>query len=256
MSLQEYVRSQERESVRPRHATTMLNVLNPFDPLQPFPPAEKALDDPNGLIAVGGCLSPQRLENAYRNGIFPWFGKNEPILWWSPDPRLVLRPDQLKVSRSLRKCLRRGEFEFSFDRDFSGVIEACAEPRADSESTWITAEMRSAYLNLHRLGWAHSFEAWQDGRLVGGLYGVALGQVFFGESMFHRVSNASKAALVYACQCLGTWGYRLIDCQVYTEHLASLGAQSIPRTAFLARLRELRGAAVSAAAWQSEAVPR
>ncbi|MGZ8215860.1 leucyl/phenylalanyl-tRNA--protein transferase [Methylomagnum sp.] len=228
----------------------MLTVLNPFDKHQPFPPVDKALDEPNGLLAVGGCLSPQRLESAYRHGIFPWFGKDEPILWWSPDPRLVLRPADVRISRSLRKRLKRGEFRFSFDLCFETVVDACAAPRPYAPGTWITPEMKRAYANLHELGLAHSFEAWQGEELVGGLYGVAVGRVFFGESMFHRATDASKAAFAFACGLLAEWGYELIDCQVYTDHLASLGAEEIPRAAFIQLLKDHCGRAASGHAWR------
>jgi leucyl/phenylalanyl-tRNA--protein transferase len=228
----------------------MLTVLNPFDRNQPFPDPETALAEPNGLLAIGGCLSAQRLENAYRDGIFPWFGRGEPILWWSPDPRLVLWPDRMRVSRSLSKRLKRGEFRLEFDTDFETVINNCAKSRPGSKGTWISSEMKSAYVDLHRRGLAHSFEAWQDGRLVGGFYGVALGQVFFGESMFHRVTDASKAALALGCERLVEWGYGLIDCQVYTDHLASLGAEEIPRAEFLTLLNVLREQPVSEEAWK------
>ncbi len=211
----------------------MLTVLNPFDRNQAFPDVELALREPNGLLAVGGCLSTQRLRNAYRHGIFPWYGDNEPILWWSPNPRLVLRPERIKVSRSLGKRLKRGEFRFSYDACFERVVDACAEPRPMALGTWITPEMKQAYGELHALGLAHSFEAWRDDELLGGLYGVALGRVFFGESMFHRATDASKAAFVFAAECLARWGYALIDCQVHTHHLASLGAEDISRVEFI-----------------------
>lgn len=228
----------------------MLTVLNPFDRNQPFPDVEKALQEPNGLLAVGGCLSARRLENAYRHGIFPWFGENEPILWWSPDPRLVLWPERVRISRSLRKRLKRGEFRFAFDTRFEQVLEACSEPRPYSAGTWITPEMKRAYLELHVQGLAHSFEAWQDNALVGGLYGVALGRVFFGESMFHRVTDGSKAAFAFACACLARWNYGLIDCQVYTQHLASLGAEEIPRAEFIRLLKGYCDQPVSEEAWK------
>jgi leucyl/phenylalanyl-tRNA--protein transferase len=227
----------------------MLTVLNPQWPEQAFPPVETALEAPNGLLAVGGCLTPQRLANAYRQGIFPWFNPDEPILWWSPDPRLILLPERLKVSRSLGKRLRRGDFQFSFDTAFSEVMAACAAPRAGVSGTWISADMRVAYAELHRLGVAHSFEAWQDGQLVGGLYGVAMGRVFFGESMFYRVTDASKAAFVFACEQLDRWGYRLIDCQVHTPHLQSLGASEIPRPEFSALLLRHCAESVPECAW-------
>jgi len=229
----------------------MLTVLNPFDRNQRFPPVEKALLEPNGLLAVGGCLSPERLVNAYRHGVFPWFGELEPILWWSPDPRLVLWPERIKISRSLRKRLNRGEFGFSFDRCFETVLEACSEPRRDAAGTWITPAMKRAYVELHRRGLAHSFEAWQGDRLVGGLYGVAIGRVFFGESMFHRVTDASKAAFAFSCESLSRWNYALIDCQVHTHHLESLGAEEIPRAEFVRLLKDYYDQPISPKAWQS-----
>ncbi len=197
-----------------------------------FPPVEQALRDPNGLLAMGGDLHPQTLLEAYRQGIFPWYEAGQPILWWSPDPRLVLYPERLKVSRSLRKVLRAGRFEIRFDTAFDAVIEGCAAPRPGQSGTWITEEMKAAYRRLHRLGHAHSAEAWQDGELAGGLYGVALGGVFFGESMFTRVSDASKAAFTTLVRHLQNWGYTLIDCQVTTDHLLRLGAEEVPRRRF------------------------
>jgi leucyl/phenylalanyl-tRNA--protein transferase len=229
----------------------MLVVLNPFDRNQAFPDVEQALEEPNGLLAVGGCLSPRRLENAYRSGVFPWFGKNEPILWWSPDPRLVLWPEKLKISRSLGKRLKHREFQFSVDFCFEKVLDGCAEPRRYCHETWITDEMRLAYLELFKLGLAHSFEAWSQGELIGGLYGVAIGQVFFGESMFHRVTDASKAAFAFACGRLMEWGYRLIDCQVHTHHLVSLGAEKISRSEFVKLLQEFCDQAVRPEAWKT-----
>lgn len=231
----------------------MLTVLNPQDRAQMFPSVERALSEPNGLLAVGGCLASDRLINAYRCGIFPWYGEDEPILWWSPDPRLVLRPAALHLSRSMGRCMRRQAFAFSFDRDFAAVLKACAEPRGPGVGTWLNAEMIRAYEELHAIGVAHSFETWQSGVLVGGMYGVALGRVFFGESMFHRVSNASKAAMAYACACLRHWGFELIDCQVYTPHLASLGAEEMPRRAFIAEIESLRDRKVSRKAWLDSA---
>ncbi|QJD30217.1 leucyl/phenylalanyl-tRNA--protein transferase [Methylococcus geothermalis] len=228
----------------------MLTLIDPNNERQEFPPAERALKEPNGLLAVGGSLSVARLERAYRRGIFPWYGDGDPILWWSPDPRLVLLPENLRISRSLRKALRRQLFQFSFDRAFDAVITACAEPRRESEGTWLTAEMQSAYVAFHRAGFAHSFEAWQDGRLVGGLYGVAMGRIYYGESMFHRVTDASKAALVFAVACLSNWGYRMIDCQVYSSHLASLGASSVPRSQFEAWVGRYSEMPVHPDAWQ------
>lgn len=228
----------------------MFAILDPHDRAQPFPPVASALAEPNGLLAAGGCLSPERLRNAYRHGIFPWFNAGEPILWWSPDPRWVLAPEAVKVSRSLGKRLRRGDFAFSYDRAFDAVILACSAPRTGAGGTWLTPEMLRAYGHLHRLGLAHSFETWRDGELVGGLYGVAIGQVFFGESMFHRAADASKVAFVLGCRQLAAWGYRLIDCQVHTPHLESLGAGDISRQMFTELLEHHCEAPVAASAWQ------
>jgi leucyl/phenylalanyl-tRNA--protein transferase len=214
----------------------MLTLLNPRDPEQPFPDPSEAELEPNGLLAVGGDLSVPRLLSAYRAGIFPWYSTGQPILWWSPDPRTLLFPERLRVSRSLRKTLVKGRFLATIDRDFDGVIAACAAPRGDQAGTWILPEMMRAYRRLHRLGLAHSVEVWAAGALVGGLYGVALGRVFFGESMFSRQSDASKAALVHLCHRLHQWGYRLIDCQLETDHLLRLGAEPVPRAAFRALL--------------------
>ncbi len=205
----------------------------------PFPPPERALKDPNGLLAAGGDLSPERLLAAYRRGIFPWYGESEPILWWSPDPRMVLVPSELVVSRSLSKTLRNTAYEIRFDSSFEAVMRACAEPRPGQPGTWITQEMIAGYGSLHRMGYAHSVETWIDGELAGGLYGVALGRMFFGESMFSRRSNASKIALVALVERLKAEGVGLVDCQVHTQHLASLGARDIPRARFLRRLAEL-----------------
>ncbi|MGD8909252.1 MAG: leucyl/phenylalanyl-tRNA--protein transferase [Chromatiales bacterium] len=207
------------------------------EPNAPFPDVSLAEREPNGLLAVGGDLSPQRIINAYQQGIFPWFSEGEPILWWSPDPRTVLFPDRIKISRSLRKLLRKKPFKLSFDRDFGGVIQACAEPREHSPGTWLLPEMIEAYQHQHAMGLAHSVEVWQDKKLVGGLYGVAIGAVFFGESMFSRIPDSSKIALVHLSRTLRAWGFKMIDCQVYTQHLASLGAQEIPRQAFCRNLK-------------------
>ncbi len=205
--------------------------LSPNDP-DDFPDVELALRDPDGLLAVGGDLSVERLLAAYRRGIFPWYSEEQPILWWSPDPRSVLFPDKLHVSRSLRRTLRQGRFEVTLDREFAAVIQACSEPRPGQPGTWITGEMQEAYLGLHQAGHAHSVETWLDGKLVGGLYGVAIGRVFFGESMFSRVSDASKVAFVYLVRHLQQHGFELIDCQIQTPHLDSLGAELIPRSRF------------------------
>jgi len=200
-----------------------------------FPPPELA--EPDGLLAVGGDLSPRRLLLAYSMGIFPWFSEDQPILWWSPDPRLVLLPEELKVSRSLRQPMRRGHFTVTMDEAFPAVIDACAGVHTERDgSTWITQEMREAYVELHRLGFAHSVETWYEGELAGGLYGLALGGAFSGESMFSTVSDASKAALVVLVEELEARGMGLIDCQVKTTHLVSLGAREVPRREFLERL--------------------
>jgi leucyl/phenylalanyl-tRNA--protein transferase len=207
----------------------MLYLLDSTPPDTPFPNVEQAETEPNGLLAVGGDLTPQRLVNAYRRGVFPWYNAGQPILWWSPDPRLVLFPERLHVSRSLRKTLRRGVFRVTMDRDFDAVIHACAAPRAADSGTWLVEEMILAYLRLHQGGLAHSVEVWAGDELAGGLYGVSLGRVFFGESMFSRRSDASKVATWYLTRRLCSWGYRVIDCQMYTEHLVRLGAEEIPR---------------------------
>ena len=201
-----------------------------------FPDPQYALVEPDGLLAVGGDLSPARLLNAYRQGIFPWYSDGQPILWWSPNPRAVLYPANLRVSRSLRKTLRKQPFRVSIDTAFSAVIEACSESRPGQEGTWITEEMKQAYNELHRIGFAHSVECWVDETLVGGLYGVSLGKVFFGESMFTRRTDASKLAFVHLIEQLKRWNFELVDCQVHTEHLASLGAEDIPRERFLEQL--------------------
>jgi leucyl/phenylalanyl-tRNA--protein transferase len=204
-----------------------------------FPPLERALRRPNGLLAAGGDLSPQRLLRAYRRGIFPWYSPGDPILWWSPDPRTVLFPAELHIGRTLRKTLRKRAFEVRADTAFATVIERCGEPRPGQSGTWITDEMKQAYIGLHALGLAHSVESWREGELVGGLYGVALGRVFFGESMFSRASDASKVAFVHLVRQLVAWEFALIDCQMRTELLASFGARPIPRPEFTRRVAEL-----------------
>jgi leucyl/phenylalanyl-tRNA--protein transferase len=198
-----------------------------------FPPPSEALTEPNGLLAAGGDLSPDRLLSAYSQGIFPWYSEGQPILWWCPDPRAVLWPGELRVSRSLHRSVRNRGFEFKVNTAFDAVVAACAEPRSYGSGTWITAEMAEAYGRLHALGWAHSFESWHAGRLVGGLYGVALGKIFFGESMFSRTTDASKVALVHAMELLVAAGIELVDCQVASAHTASLGAVDIGRERFL-----------------------
>lgn len=216
----------------------MRGVIPFLGPHDPFPPVSKALRSPNGLLCAGADLSPERLLDAYAKGIFPWFSEGEPILWWSPHPRMVLFPAELKVSRSLRKAVARGTFETRFDTAFAEVMRACAEPRDGQAGTWIVPEMVAAYTRLHERGFAHSVESWRDGRLAGGLYGILLGRVFFGESMFSRETDASKVALVKLVARLQALGVGLVDCQQATRHLASLGAREIPRREFAQRLAE------------------
>lgn len=197
-----------------------------------FPPLETALREPNGLLAAGGDLRPERLLAAYRHGCFPWYQDGQPLLWWSPDPRTVLFPYELHVSRSLRKRMRHGDYRVTFDKAFAEVIQGCAGPRSYADGTWITTPMQDAYVRLHEMGVAHSVEVWQQGQLVGGLYGLAMGELFFGESMFSRATDASKVGFVTLVERLREWGFALIDCQMPTRHLESFGARSIPRAAF------------------------
>jgi len=216
-----------------------------------FPPVENALVDPNGLLAAGGDLSPRRLELAYRSGIFPWYD-DPPILWWAPDPRAVLFPDKLHMSRSLRRVVRSGRYRVTFDQRFRQVIQHCAGWRPYARGTWITPEMERAYVHLHALGLAHSVECWEDETLVGGLYGIAIGRLFFGESMYSHRTDASKVALVQLVEWLTEWGYALIDCQLPNDHLRSLGAEEIPRSRFQEYLDEyLDYAGAIAAGWTS-----
>ena len=204
-----------------------------------FPPVETALAEPNGLLAMGGDLSVERLLDAYRHGIFPWFNAGEPILWWSPDPRMVLVPAEVRVTRSLARRMRNAGFELRVDTAFAAVMRACAEPREGAGGTWISPAMVVAYTRLFEAGYAHSVETWRDGRLVGGLYGVAIGRMFYGESMFSHEPDASKVALVRLAWQLQRWEFGLIDCQMETAHLASMGARTLPRAAFVAQLAEL-----------------
>jgi leucyl/phenylalanyl-tRNA--protein transferase len=216
----------------------------------PLPPVEQALGRPNGLLAAGGGLSVRRLVEAYSHGCFPWFSQGEPVLWWSPDPRMVLVPAELHVPRSLQRRMRRGDIVVTADVAFADVIAACAEPRDDQGGTWITREMISAYLDLHAAGFAHSVEAWQGGLLVGGVYGVSLGRAFFGESMFTRVPDASKIALVALVGQLLRWEFGVIDCQMKTEHLARFGAREIPRATFVRQLARLVAQPAPLAPWR------
>lgn len=216
-----------------------------------FPPAEKALTNPNGLLAVGGDLTVRWLLAAYRSGVFPWFDDDAgPIMWWSPNPRAVLFPDELKVSRRLERRLRGGAFTVTLDRAFGEVVKACAAPRSYARGTWITPRMQRAYRRLHRSGYAHSIEVWHDTDLVGGLYGVSLGGMFFGESMFFRETDASKVALVHLVRHIERWGFSLLDCQVMNPHLQSLGAREIPRSEFLERLEANQSVETRSGPWQ------
>jgi len=207
------------------------------DPPDAFPDIESAFDMPDGLLAAGGDLSPERLLYAYQHGIFPWYDSGQPILWWSPDPRCVIRPHEFHISRRLRRSLSRSKLEVSFNQAFNDVIAACAEDRIGQQGTWITDDMTDAYTRLHGEGWAHSIEIWQENSLVGGLYGLAIGQAFFGESMFSRQTNASKAAMLALCQQMVLNDFEILDCQVESPHLISLGASLMPRNKFAAVLR-------------------
>lgn len=216
-----------------------------------FPPPEHALREPDGLLAVGGDLSPQRLLAAYRRGIFPWFGEDDPILWWSPDPRCVFRTDALHIPQRLIRSLRRSGWTLSVDAAFAAVIDACAAPRADTAGTWITAAMRAAYLHLHELGHAHSFEVWEGTRLIGGMYGVAVGELFAGESMFSAASGGSRTALLTAARLLSGWGWPLIDAQVANPHLLRMGAIELPRRRFLDSVATLGACAGRPGCWDA-----
>ena len=231
----------------------MISWLNPGDP---FPPAETALSDPNGLLCVGLEVTPELVLVAYERGIFPWYSEGQPVLWWSPDPRMVLLPHNFRLHRSLRKSLRHCEYEIRVDTSFDAVMRACADPRLEQGGTWISEAIIAAYSALHHAGFAHSVETWMDGELVGGLYGIALGRVFFGESMFVRRTDASKIAFAHLVTQLKRWQFELIDCQQETEHLASLGAAPISRKEFLDALKRLvpeDAFSVRAGAWNFDA---
>ncbi|MBI3525211.1 MAG: leucyl/phenylalanyl-tRNA--protein transferase [Betaproteobacteria bacterium] len=223
----------------------------------PFPSVEKALRQPNGLLCGGGDLSSERLIEAYRHGIFPWYAPGEPLLWWSPNPRMVLFPAELKVSRSLARTLKNADYQIRLDSAFAQVIAACAAPREEGGGTWISAEMQAAYLRLHDLGYAHSVETWMiDGgnrTLAGGLYGIAIGRVFYGESMFSRRTDASKIALAHLCRLLEQRSFAVIDCQMNTPHLASLGAREILRSEFVAGLTRWSVEGDAAGRWPMDA---
>jgi leucyl/phenylalanyl-tRNA---protein transferase len=218
---------------------TNIRWIGPDDGPDALPDGAAALAHPNGLLAAGGSLEPDWLLAAYRRGIFPWYEDGQPILWWCPNPRAVLLPDELHVARSLRRTLRARRYVVTADRAFAAVVDACAAPRRYTDATWITAEMAAAYKQMHTLGWAHSFETWHEGRLAGGVYGISIGRVFFGESMFARERDASKVALARAVEFLRARGCALIDCQLPSSHVTSLGARTMPRDAFLQQLAML-----------------
>lgn len=222
--------------------------LNPHDPTD-FPDVALALHDPDGLLAVGGDLSIERLLAAYQRGIFPWYSGDQPILWWSPDPRSVLFPNKLHMSRSLRKTLRKQQYKITLDTAFADVIHACSQPREGDPGTWITDEMQQAYIRLHQAGFAHSVECWMNNKLVGGLYGVAIGHVFFGESMFSTRTDASKVAFVFLVRQLQRWQFGLIDCQIQSAHLDQFGAELIPRSEFITQVNQLCSQAGDREVW-------
>lgn len=228
-----------------------MNHISWLDPRQlDFPAVDSALPDPDGLLAAGGDLSPERLLLAYRSGIFPWYEEGQPILWWSPDPRSVLFPEDLKITRSLRKRLRSNRYEMRLDTEFEQVVEYCSAPRDYTDGTWITDDMKDAYILLHKLGYAHSIEAFENDRLVGGLYGVGIGRLFFGESMFHHATDASKVALAWLCRLMLKHRGPLIDCQVESPHLVSLGATRMPRRDFTHYLEKYCAPDVQSIPWQ------
>ncbi len=233
---------------------TMIFQLDGTPADTPFPDPSLAERDPDGLLAIGGDLQPQRLLNAYARGIFPWYSEDQPILWWSPDPRTVLYPERVHVSRRLRRQLRHGGLRLRMDSAFEAVVRACAAPRAGQQGTWLLPEMQSAYSGLHREHRAHSIELWQADELVGGLYGIVLGRAFFGESMFSRIPGASKIVMVYLCERLAAFEYAFLDCQVFNPHLASMGAETILRERFLDELEAAVSREEDPAIWQSPAI--
>ncbi|HNP64529.1 MAG TPA: leucyl/phenylalanyl-tRNA--protein transferase [Woeseiaceae bacterium] len=234
---------------------TRVKWLSADDPPDSFPPVNAALREPNGLLACGGDLSPARLLTAYRQGIFPWSIDDEPLLWWSPDPRCVFLPGDFSVARRLRREIRRSNAEIRINTAFPEVIRACAGPRRFEQGTWITAEMVAAYGKLHEAGWAHSIEVWQDDELCGGLYGLAIGKAFFGESMFSARPNASKMAMLYIANRMSLGETEMLDCQVVSGHLLSLGARTLPRAAFSALLGRLCDPAILAPQWPPTVLP-
>ena len=225
--------------------------LDPSDSEISFPDASQALTDPEGLLAAGGCLSEKRLLNAYKNGIFPWYENGQPILWWSPNPRGVIFTEKFKISTSLRRTLRKQNWTVTFDGDFKKTVMACAAPRSYARGTWITNEMTDAYLNLHQIDHAHSIELWdQQERLVGGIYGVLIGKMFYGESMFSFETNASKVALAYLTMHMHHWGFPLLDCQLPSKHLSSLGAETISRKEYLKKMMPLSMSQTKGFSWK------
>lgn len=225
------------------------------DPDSPFPPVREALARPDGLLAAGGDLSVPRLLNAYRHGIFPWYSEGQPVLWWSPDPRCVLETRAVHVSRRTARRLRGGEFRVTMDQAFDAVIEGCSAPRDYDDGTWITPAMMAAYKELRREGWAHSLEVWRGDRLAGGIYGVAIGRMFFGESMFHRRTDASKVALIALCRQLAAWDFPLLDCQVHSPHVERMGATRVPRRTFIDCVEALTRRPGVPAPWRFELSP-
>ena len=229
-----------------------LHWLDPRDADQPFPPPHRAMRDPNGLLAIGGDLSVTRLIRAYSSGIFPWFNPNEPILWWSPDPRAILAPSAFHTSHSLAKRIRQADFAVTMDCAFNEVLEGCGGARGARSDTWLGSDMKRAYAELHAIGLCHSVEVWRLGQLIGGLYGVSVGLVFFGESMFSRATDASKLALHYLARQLDAWRFTMIDCQISSAHLHRLGARDISRERFLAELKRAAAAPGRTGAWRFE----
>ncbi len=229
--------------------------LGPDDPADAFPPVDSALNEPDGLLAAGGDLNSERLLYAYRNGIFPWYDDGQPVLWWSPDPRCVMRPGDFRLSRRERRYIRQSADVLRCNTAFSDVIRACAGPRRSQQGTWITGDMVRAYERLHAEGWAHSVEVWRDDRLVGGLYGIAIGRVFFGESMWSAEPNTSKSALLYIARRMDAGDLGLLDCQVLSQHLVRMGATVIPRCEFLDILEPLCEPATRFENWPGDPIP-
>ena len=229
--------------------------LDPYDPNAPFPSAESALKDPEGLVAAGGDLNAKRLLRAYHEGLFPWYEEDQPILWWSPNPRGILYPKDFIAHKSLLRTIKNNQWKISYDRSFLDVMKACAEPRSNSRGTWITDDMIEAYVHLHELNHAHSLEVWNESdELIGGIYGISIGTIFFGESMFSRVTDASKVALLYLSAYLDSWGYDIIDTQLPSAHLTTLGGSEMTRNKYLNELSKFTAQSSSSHAWQTQAM--